>query len=141
MMTRLLTAAFLVFLVSGCASHAKVADRPPGGKAATGANPLVIDRDAGLSGPEDPLALRTPAEVMRVWIAPWEDSHGDLHGATYLYTEITPRRWSLGLPPPDPVPRLIRPLQIAPRKDGVDAKPAPTRPQAVKPTGGQRPKR
>jgi hypothetical protein len=140
-MTRLLTTAFLVCLASGCASHAKVAERPPGGKAATGANALAIDRDAGLFGPEDPLAFRTPPQVMRVWIAPWEDSHGDLHAATYLYTEITPRRWSLGLPPPDPVPRLIRPLQIAPRKDAPPNPPAPTKPQAVKPPGGERPKR
>jgi hypothetical protein len=134
MMARILTTAVLALLTAGCATQAKVADQPPSTKVAVAPGP---ER----SGPEDPLALRTPAQVMRVWIAPWEDSHGDLHAATYLYTEITPRRWSLGLPPPDPVPRLIRPLQIAPRKEGVDAKSAPAKPQAVKPPGGERPKR
>jgi hypothetical protein len=134
MTARVLITAVLVLLTVGCATQAKVADQAAPRKAAVAPEPELTD-------PKDPLALRTPAQVMRVWIAPWEDSHGDLHAATYLYTEITPQRWSLGLPPPDPVPRLIRPLQIAQRKDGVDAKSAPAKPQAVKPPGGERPKR
>jgi conjugal transfer pilus assembly protein TraV len=105
MTARILATAFLALLATGCASHAKVTDRQAAVKTDTIANALPIERDASLFGPEDPLALRTPAQVMRVWIAPWEDSHGDLHAATYLYTEITPRRWSLGLPPPVPPPR------------------------------------
>jgi conjugal transfer pilus assembly protein TraV len=141
MMTRLLTTAFLALLVTGGASHAKVADGAAAIKTDTGAKALPLDREAGLAGLEDPLALRPPAQVMRVWIAPWEDSHGDLHAATYLYTEITPRRWSLGLPPPDPVPHLIRPLQIAPRKEATQRKPSPAKPQAVNPPGGERSKR
>ena len=48
---------------------------------------------------EDPSALRVPARVMRIWIAPWEDSRGDLHAPGYLYTEIEPRRWTPGAPP------------------------------------------
>ena len=47
----------------------------------------VVSSGAGLSQPEDPLALRVPARVMRIWIAPWEDSRGDLHAPGYLYTE------------------------------------------------------
>jgi conjugal transfer pilus assembly protein TraV len=27
---------------------------------------------------DDPTPIRTPAQVMRIWIAPWEDSDGDL---------------------------------------------------------------
>jgi conjugal transfer pilus assembly protein TraV len=74
--------------------------------------------------PEGPVPLCVPAQVMRVWIAPWEDSRGDLHAPGYLYTEIEPRRWTLGAPAePDPA-SLIRPLQIERR----DAKPDPARP-------------
>ncbi|WP_432263213.1 type IV conjugative transfer system lipoprotein TraV [Cupriavidus sp. TMH.W2] len=40
--------------------------------------------------------VRTPAQVMRIWIAPWIDSKDDLHYPSYLYTEVQPRRWSFG---------------------------------------------
>jgi len=37
-----------------------------------------------------------PPRVMRVWIGPWVDSHGNLHMAQRVYTQIVPRRWSIG---------------------------------------------
>ncbi|ABO59644.1 type IV conjugative transfer system lipoprotein TraV (plasmid) [Burkholderia vietnamiensis] len=40
--------------------------------------------------------VRTPAQVMRIWIAPWIDSKDDLHYPSYLFTEVQPRRWSYG---------------------------------------------
>lgn len=46
--------------------------------------------------PDQPVPIRTPANVMRVWIAPWEDKKGDLVVSGYLYTEIEPRRWVVG---------------------------------------------
>jgi hypothetical protein len=49
---------------------------------------------------------------MRIWIAPWEDSRGDLHAPGYLYTEIEPRRWTLGGPADRDRETRIRPLQI-----------------------------
>ena len=64
------------------------------------------------SYPEDPLARRLPAKVMRIWIAPWEDSRGDLHAPGYLYTEIEPRRWTVGGPAEPERVTLIHPLQI-----------------------------
>ena len=42
------------------------------------------------------LPLRTPAKVLRVWIAPWEDDAGRLHVPGYTYAEIEPRRWTIG---------------------------------------------
>ena len=81
----------------------------------------VVATGPVLPRPEGPVPLRVPAQVMRIWIAPWEDSRGDLHAPGYLYTEIEPRRWTLGAPAePDPA-FLIRPLQIERR----DAKPDP----------------
>ena len=32
---------------------------------------------------DDPTPIRTPAQVMRIWIAPWEDSEGDLMVSNY----------------------------------------------------------
>lgn len=46
--------------------------------------------------PDKPVPVRTPAEVMRIWIAPWENEAGDLVVSGYIYTEIEPRRWVLG---------------------------------------------
>jgi len=63
---------------------------------------------------EDPTPIRTPAQVMRIWIAPWEDSDGDLMVSGYVYTELEPRRWMIGKTAPTVSPSLI-PLQIEQR--------------------------
>jgi len=43
-----------------------------------------------------PLPVLQPAHAIRIWIAPWVDQKGDLHMPGYVFTEITPRRWSFG---------------------------------------------
>lgn len=43
-----------------------------------------------------PIPIRTPAKVMRIWIAPFEDQTGDLVMPGFVYTEIEPRRWVIG---------------------------------------------
>jgi len=43
-----------------------------------------------------PIPVRTPAQVMRVWVAPWEDAKGVLHIGGYHFVEIQARRWSFG---------------------------------------------
>jgi len=63
---------------------------------------------------DDPTPIRTPAQVMRIWIAPWEDSDGDLMVSGYVYTELEPRRWMIGKSAPTDSPSLI-PLQIEQR--------------------------
>lgn len=45
------------------------------------------------------LPVRSPATVMRIWIAPWIDKNDDLHLPSYLYTEVEPRKWSIGTVP------------------------------------------
>jgi|TARA_R110000850_G_scaffold72729_1_gene159867 conjugal transfer pilus assembly protein TraV len=62
--------------------------------------------------PNKPVPIRTPAQVMRIWVAPWEDTNGDLIVTGYIYTEIEPRRWVIGDSAPDSEP-VIRPLQSA----------------------------
>lgn len=43
------------------------------------------------------LPVREAPKVMRIYIAPWVDSHDDLHLASVFYTEIEPRKWSIGI--------------------------------------------
>lgn len=40
--------------------------------------------------------FRAPAQVMRIYISPWEDEQGDLHMGGYVFSEIAPRRWNVG---------------------------------------------
>lgn len=47
-----------------------------------------------------PIPIRTPAQVMRVWFAPWVDAQGSLHTQQYVFTEIEKRRWFMGQTPP-----------------------------------------
>jgi len=47
---------------------------------------------------------------MRIWVAPWEDTNGDLIVTGYVYTEIEPRRWVIGDGTPENEP-VLRPLQ------------------------------
>lgn len=61
--------------------------------------------------PDQPVPVRTPAQVMRVWIAPWENMDGDLVTTGYLYTEIEPRRWVLGDSPETESQRSLSPLK------------------------------
>jgi conjugal transfer pilus assembly protein TraV len=63
---------------------------------------------------DDPTPIRTPAQVMRIWIAPWEDAEGDLMVSNYIYTEIEPRRWMIGKTAPSISPSLV-PLQVEQR--------------------------
>jgi len=50
-----------------------------------------ITGEAQLSG----RAIRTQAKVLRIWIAPWEDSEGDLHDQAYTYVVVDPGRWAI----------------------------------------------
>ena len=43
------------------------------------------------------LPIREPSQVMRIWVAPWEDEGGNLHMSGLIYTEIVKRRWSIGV--------------------------------------------
>ena len=58
--------------------------------------------------------IRAPASVMRVWVAPWEDADGTLHGANHLYIEVLPRRWQLE-GAVLPAAGVLQPLQLVER--------------------------
>jgi len=72
----------------------------------------------GLDGPKP---LRTPARVMRIYIAPWVSVDGALTMPSYVFTEIEPRRWSVGERAPSSAggSQNFYPLQVGKRaKDG-----------------------
>jgi conjugal transfer pilus assembly protein TraV len=70
---------------------------------------------------EDPTPIRTPSQIMRIWIAPWEDDDGDLNVSGYVYTELEPRRWMIGKPA-TPLNASILPLQVLHRERPVERK-------------------
>jgi conjugal transfer pilus assembly protein TraV len=72
--------------------------------------PLAVETYVAPRLPDDPIPVRTPAEVMRIWVAPWEDTNGDLIVTGYVFTEIEPRRWVIGEKAPGGV-QYIQPLQ------------------------------
>lgn len=71
----------------------------------------VVDTYVAPNLPDKPVPIRTPAQVMRIWVAPWEDTNGDLITTGYVYTEIEPRRWVIGESQMLKSPTL-KPLQI-----------------------------
>lgn len=77
-------------------------DRKHGGTRTTTNHGQNGDPHSVVPGPsvapaaDKPIPIRTPAKVLRAWIAPWEDAHGVLHGGGYQFVEVETRRWSLG---------------------------------------------
>ena len=127
-------------------SAAATFPRPP--LPATGPMQTIALRpeDAGAA---DIVPLRTPSRVLRVWIAPWEDTSGRLHVPGYTYAEIEPRRWSIGeaaatgglrlepltQPPPPAPPETRAPLQArAPELQDAAAGPPRRRQPSPPPT-------
>ena len=41
---------------------------------------------------------RTPAQILRIWIAPWVDKQGNWHSGSVVMTDITPRDWQSAIP-------------------------------------------
>jgi conjugal transfer pilus assembly protein TraV len=53
----------------------------------------LSDSGAGTNTPPSPASLRAPPRVVRLWIAPWEDSDGDLHEASLVHIVVDTGRW------------------------------------------------
>lgn len=74
----------------------KNAKKAPG--AASNGEAVAAQAPAGDTVPaaDKPKPIRHPAQVLRVWINAFEDDDGDLYAGQYVFTEIEPRRWSIG---------------------------------------------
>ena len=58
---------------------------------------FIVDNYVAPRLPDRPVPVRTPSRVMRIWFAPYDDTEGDFIVSGYAYTEIEPRRWTLGV--------------------------------------------
>ncbi|MEM9764334.1 MAG: TraV family lipoprotein [Pseudomonadota bacterium] len=47
-------------------------------------------------GPDASVPMRTPPQLIRIWIAPWEDRSGRLRMPGHIFAEVTPRGWQVG---------------------------------------------
>ena len=82
-----------------------------------------------------PRPIREPAQVVRIWIAPWVDKNDNLSLAQYQYAEIKPRTWSIGIEegrgPGYVIPHLaigsVAPVKPTPDAGQLKDQPAPTR--------------
>lgn len=45
--------------------------------------------------PSSGMPIFTKPEVMRIWVAPWEDAEGDLHDQAYMYVVANDGRWAI----------------------------------------------
>lgn len=69
-----------------------------------------------MNAPNWPAPVLEPASVLRIWIAPWVDDRKALHWPSYVFAEVTPRKWSFGNMDFRSAQQLV-PLQVdAPRK-------------------------
>ncbi|MBI6530014.1 MULTISPECIES: type IV conjugative transfer system lipoprotein TraV [Morganellaceae] len=60
----------------------------------------------------NPQPIRSESMVMRVLIDPYENTDGDLIITGYVYTEISPRKWEVGVSRPDRKHNaVLKPLQ------------------------------
>ena len=112
--------------VSGTYANSNPGGRLSRGRSApaksAGEGPAVYGAaSAALAQPAAPgstsTAIRSTPRLLRVWIAPWEDSDGDLHEEGYVHMVVDNGRW------------LIEHVQPAPRSN-VDGAAPPVAPAA-----------
>lgn len=94
---------------------------PAGGDVATSSQDAVVP----LPKPGDVIPIREQSRVMRIWIAPWVDSNGNLTMSTRVYTEIEPKRWSVGEAANTTTTNFF-PLQVDDNKASITATPDST---------------
>ena len=98
--------------------------------ASYGAAPLFPAKTSAASSE----SIRSNPRVLRLWIAPWEDTDGDLHEEAFVHVVVDTGRWLIEHVRPitrsriDGVAPPVAPAQNAPTaKPANQAAPAPTR--------------
>lgn len=96
----------------------------------TSTTPVERTKPARKLGPmlralDTPQPIRTPAQVMRIYIAPWIGEDGDLTMPTYVFTQIEPRRWTIGEAAPSKTAPRFYPLQVEARDKQSDGRGSP----------------
>ncbi len=59
--------------------------------------PQTVKPDLTLVTPES-TPHRIPAQILRIWFAPWVDKQGNWHSGGLVMTDITPRDWQNAVP-------------------------------------------
>lgn len=79
-------------------SYVKTKEKDPSSsQASSSSGSAAISFNPGLKSDEPNIVpLRTPPDVLRIWIAPWEDKNGALHGGNYIYLVVNSGRWIFG---------------------------------------------
>ncbi|MDP1573086.1 MAG: type IV conjugative transfer system lipoprotein TraV [Pseudomonadota bacterium] len=75
------------------------------------------------SAPSSGDPIRTQPKQLRIWVAPWEDSEGDLHDQSYLYVMADPGRWVIEHSQKR-IEERYRPTFIQAKQGGQQPKPA-----------------
>jgi len=95
--------------------------------AAAGTAPAVSPIASLAAAPAtSPAALRTAPRVLRLWIAPWEDSDGDLHEASTVHVLVDHGRWLI---------ERVRPAPRGPRMGVTPPAAVGTAPAGITPGG------
>lgn len=68
------------------------------------------------------MPVRIAPYVLRVWVAPWEDSEGDLHDQHYLFAVVNHGRWQLQVNQ-ERIRSQFRPVYPLKRKDEDKSEP------------------
>lgn len=63
--------------------------------AVSGATQASSPNDAVRNAPLSGVPLRTAPQVLRVWVAPYVDTDGDLRDQAYLYVTLNEGRWQI----------------------------------------------
>lgn len=100
------------------AIHHQPAPQPAASGPTAADAPQMIYANTMLPAVQKPVPIRTPARVMRVWVAPWENNAGVLNGGGYSFIEVESRRWIVG--ETDPSMQPVRHFSIQNAK--VDTK-------------------
>jgi len=66
-----------------------------------------------IASAKGPMPLLEPPQVLRIWVAPFVDEKQDLQWPSYVFTEVTSRRWSFGEQSVPAIKALV-PVQLAP---------------------------
>ena len=75
----------------------KETNTPMAAEEITPVSVIEPEHDLTLVTPEA-VPNRTPAQILRIWIAPWVDKQGNWHSGGVVMTDITPREWQSAIP-------------------------------------------
>lgn len=97
-------AAPIVDATRGAASSSHSSILPASQSASAPTLDAAAQADSTVAASEP--ALRSEPRVLRLWIAPWEDSDGDLHDASVVHVVVDTGRWLIERVRPVPRSRL-----------------------------------